>query len=227
MDDYFAGSLSSGRASVPADPPAMIPRAPAGGGTRKRLPQTFSRSELLWLVGCAAVGIAAVLTWAALGHPRTQLWRGAFKMVGWLPLVLALLLLALSPVGDRRHRFVVGAGGGLVARGSADVTSALLAFASGTEHTGRIATQLLTGLLAVALFGGLPLLGRRLWRPDRTLSQEMADKAEPPPPGRQLQKVWLVLTDGRRVPASLIYGRQLTRVPKDVRSAQVVDVQPR
>ena len=91
----------------------------------------------------------------------------------------------------------------------------------------RIATHLLTGLLTVAFFGGLPLLGRRLWRADRTLSQEMADKAGPPPSGRQLQRVWLVLIDGRRVSASLIYGRQLRGVPKDVRSAEVVDVQPR
>ena len=181
----------------------------------------------MWVVGCAAVGIALVLTWAAMGHPGTQIWRGAFKMVGWLPLVLPLLLLFLSPAGIRRHRFAVGACGAFVARGSVDVTAALWAFAYGTHHTGRNTTQLLVGLLAVAFFGGLPLAGRRLWRPDRTLSQEMADRAGPPPSGKQLQRVWLILVDGRRVPASLVHGRQLARLPKDVRSGQVVDVQPR
>jgi hypothetical protein len=225
VDDYFAGSLASDRASVPADLAAMTSPASAAGGTRKRPPRPFSMGEAMFVVGCAAVGVALVLTWAAMGHPRTPLWRGAFKVVGWLPLVLPLLL--LPPAGVSRHRFAVGVCGAFVAKGSVEVAAALWVLAHGTHHTGRVTTELLAGLLGVALFGGLPFAGRRLWRPDRTLSQEMADKVGPPPPGKQLQRVWLVLVDGRRVPASLVYGRQLARLPTDVRSAQVVDVQPR
>jgi hypothetical protein len=179
----------------------------------------------MFVVGCAAVGVALVLSWAAMGHAHTPLWRGAFKIVGWLPLVLPLLLLA--PARVSRHRFAVGACGAFVAKGSVEVAAALWVFAHGTHHAGRITTELLAGLLGVTLFGGLPFAGRRLWRPDRTLSQEMADKVAPPPPGKQLQRVWLVLVDGRRVPASLVYGRQLARLPRDVRSAQIVDIQPR
>ena len=179
----------------------------------------------MFVVGCAAVGVALVLIWAVAGHPLTQPWRGAFTTVWWLSVVLPLLL--LSPSRIRRHRFLVGACGAFVARGSVEVAAALWAFAHGTHHAGRTTSQLLAGLLVVAFFGGVPLAGGRLWRPDRTLSQELADKVGPPPPGKQLQKVLLVLLDGRRVPANLVYGRQLARLPRDVRSTQVVDVQSR
>lgn len=221
VDDYFAGSLASGRSSVPENSPSPSPSA--ASAAVKAPPQPFSPREVAFVAGCAVVGVAVVLVWAALGQPRTQVWRVAFGSFIWLPAAAFLL----SPTRARRHRFAVSASGAFVAMGSVRVTAAVWAFAGGTHHVGRVTTELLTGLLGMAFFGGAPLAARRLWRPERTLSQEMAIKVGLPAPGKQAKRVWLLLADGRRVPATVMYGRQLAKLPKGVLSTQVVDVHPR
>jgi hypothetical protein len=223
VDDYFAGTVGVDRTEAPYSSPPTTPQPPGVIGAGKHPPVPYSSRDLAFVAGCAVVGVAVVLIWAAMDHPRTLAWRVAFGSPFWLPVAVAVL----SRAGTRRHRMAVSAGGAFVAIGSVRVTAALWAFANGTHHPGRITTELLTGLLVMAFFGGAALSSRRLWRPERTLTQELADKVGSPPPGKHTRRVWLMLADGRRVPATVAYGRQLIHMPKGVGSAQVIDVFPR
>jgi hypothetical protein len=224
VDDYFVGAAQPREAVVaPGPPPSEPSNARLSPRTRKAPPQPFSDRELAFVACCAAVGAGTVILWVAVGRPPTTLWRVAYPLSFAATCVFAVV----SPASQRRHRFGVGMCGVFVTWAMVRIAAAIAALMLGTHHPGRAATNVLLGLLGAAFFGLMPLLGRRLWRANRTLTLDMAARVSPPPSGRQLRQVWLTLADGRRVPATVAYGRQLAKVPSGVDATQVVDVHDR
>jgi hypothetical protein len=168
------------------------------------------------------VGPALAGAWLVTGRPH-WFWPALF----WVPDACIALVALMAPAGQRMHRFAVGVSGAFVAGGTARAAVALVALAEGTEHPGVWIKQLALGLLAAAFFGGGNLLGRRLWRPERTLNEDVAARITPPLKGQRSRRVWLTLGDGRRVPAVVAHRRQLAKLPSGVDARNVVDVQDR